>query len=651
MEGNLLGMKGQARKPHLATIAWASLAGLVVGIGLPVLVGSLTGGPSVDTGVIASPAHSFQITEPVQLSVAPNVVVDRGVLSIVDSMGKPATGEAALKLLKKGRAYLLLSGAYIRIGNPANTGGDRGSERVPAGGVEAAPPYVARDDVMARIDPILAAFGTKDIQGLRIASSRVTAILPDSTSLRVSGVDATFDLSRKNALTGTGSVMLKGMKVGFDLRLGPGSNNRDGKPETVAGQLKVKSDLFNATFDGHLDIEPGLEMRGSAHWQGDNLRKTMAWLIGVNASGAGFRKFDVAGDFDWSHQAMAFDKANVKLDDNEATGALAINFNGARPSMTGTLALNKLYLTRYLVGDEEDQKGSFDWASLYAMPFQMSLGQQIDVDVRMSASRVVIGGLETGPAAATIAIKNGRMLADIAQLELAGGFCAGQVGVAFRSVGPDFTFRGKLVNVDLSRIAPSAALGQMIQGSTGISVDLTASGASLSEVARSMTGTLGVRSETGGRIGVDFRGLIELARKAPLSGWSKVPTGSTAFDTITGEFVAQDGVLVAKRLEASSGKTLWSGSGLLNIASGDVDLTIYQGMAPPPPGGPANSPASVPSPTSETPGFEVRGPLESPTIRVLSSEPEPQGAGRRGQRRTEFRFPDLDLDFVTGRKG
>ncbi|MFM1813532.1 MAG: hypothetical protein RLZ98_227 [Pseudomonadota bacterium] len=596
-------MRVNRRKTHLTTVICGLLIWLVAGIGLPFLLGTITDGLSIDnSSVIASPGNSFQITDPVVLSYKPLVVVERGTIVLVDGAGKQATGPGALGVLKSGRGSLLLSGGAVRIA---------GSHREATTEVEGAGD--------SEVDPIVSALAGINFQSLRLVNTAIAMTLSDRAELVAKNADAKLDIGRGGVLTGGGKGLIRGVPVTFDLRSAPQAKLEPDKTNGFTLSFRLKSGIINVEFDGQLRGVAGIEMRGRGRVQSTDLRGTVAWLTGGSSEGTGLKRFEIAGDLDWSQQAVAFDKAAIKLDDNEATGALVLNLAGGRPAITGTLALNTLNLTQYLAGDLGDQRRGFDLSSLYAMPFQMPLGKQIDADVRLSASKVVAADLKFERSAATVALKSGRLLADIAQFELAGGQGSGQLGADFRGFWPSFTFRGKIANVDFAKTS-LAPVAQKLQGETGITANLTGHGGSLTEVVRSISGTVGVKSEKGGRLGLDFKALMSAARQEPLKGWSHAKGGTTAFDTLNAELVAKNGTIFAKQLEAVAGRTMWSGKGSLSFVTGDVDILVEQGVAPvATPSG--TSSAGKPVDGQDLLKLEIKGPMEAPSITSVMTKP------------------------------
>ena len=113
----------------------------------------------------------------------------------------------------------------------------------------------------------------------------------------------------------------------------------------------------------------------------------------------------------------------MTLDGNEASGALVLNLAGDRPLIDGTLAFSALDLTPY-VEAARSQSFLFDRQTASWSAFDLSFPDHsayVDADLRISAPKVALKGYGLGRGAATITVRSGKLLADIAELELYSG--------------------------------------------------------------------------------------------------------------------------------------------------------------------------------------------------------------------------------------
>ncbi len=180
-----------------------------------------------------------------------------------------------------------------------------------------------------------------------------------------------------------------------------------------------------------------------------NVRRIARWFGMPVASADGLNAASVKGQINWARRTIAIEDAKVALDGNEAAGALVLNLAGERPLIDGTLAFNALDLTPY-VEAARSQSFLFDrhTASWSAFDLSFPLIRHFDADLRISAPKVVVKGYGLGRGAATITVRSGELLADIAELELHSGKVSAQVTANANEIVPRYTLRGKLESFD-----------------------------------------------------------------------------------------------------------------------------------------------------------------------------------------------------------
>src|SRR4029450_1012508 len=82
-------------------------------------------------------------------------------------------------------------------------------------------------------------------------------------------------------------------------------------------------------------------------------------------------------------------------------------------------------------------------ASWSAFDLSFPLLRHVDADLRISAPKVAIKGYGLGRGAATITVRSGRLLADIAELELYSGKVGVQVSVNANELVSRYTVGGE----------------------------------------------------------------------------------------------------------------------------------------------------------------------------------------------------------------
>ncbi len=350
-------------------------------------------------------------------------------------------------------------------------------------------------------------------------------------------------------------------------------------------------------------------MQGQAEIGAVNLREVARWLGSPWPAGSTLSNVKIKGELDWQAPALAFSHVVVQIDGNEGAGSLTLAFGEQRPSITGTLAFKSLEITPYLRARAPDQTSLLPWTTGGDGPLSMSMSHYFDADVRLSAGRLLAHGLSFGRCAATLTLKDGRLLADVAELTLDNGHGSGQLTADFNGPRPQFAISGKLEEVDAGR-ASAALLGRAaLDGQSTVVADLAAAGDFPSDLVRSLNGKITFSLQEGGSLGIDVKGLIGATQSKGIEGWGFATRGQTLVDKLEARLLVRDGVVGSELVEAVAGESVISATGTVSLPSNQVDLRLLLESSP------LVSPRTPSLPKRETLTF--RGPWAAPTIETL----------------------------------
>lgn len=406
------------------------------------------------------------------------------------------------------------------------------------------------------------------------------AMLGD-TPEAISEVNADISLRRRGQVAVKGTGLVRGERLALDATAMSGQVERRGTlPTRMPFKMTLKGERIDVGFDGRLSIAPNdLGLSGAAEVGIPSVRQVARWLGAYWPSGPGLRDVTIKGQLNQTRTGVAFDNATVRMDGNEGTGVIALQFGHARPLVSGTLAYKAIGTKPYLSATDGVPPEPFSWASIAAGALTVPLGKHLDADLRISTEKVTLGSVELGQTAATVALKDGRLLADIANLKFDKGEGGGQITADFNGYLPKVTVRGKLERVDLGMLSASVAGVSVLQGQANVVADLAGSGATLHDVVRGMAGKLAVTLVEGGRLGIDLKGLAATAQRGQRAdGWSAV-RGTTAIEQMDLKLVLRDGTVLTELAELRTSDGRWSASGLVGLTSDRIDLRVSQGGA------------------------------------------------------------------------
>lgn len=528
-------------------MAFAAITCLVFIVGLPVAV-NLGLAPDTMTALVvqAGPRDAVLVTSPVRLSSTPDIVLEAG---LVYDAGNSTGQKPANSTITR----MMVDGALITVAaSPGMTSSaDVAEETLPA---------VLAQLAALTFDKLVVRRGT-----LVIASS-------DGRRAIFSDVSAEIASNHKTAYSAKGSALYRGSKLSFDAAW---SLPPDKKPPLrLPVKLAVTSAAIDASIDGRLAVADGLRLQGSADVSIRKIRQLARWFgIGPTTS-VDLRDIRLKSVLDWGAGTLTFSRASVSVDGNEGTGALALSTSTPVPAVDATLAFQNLDLSRY-------SALAPSLASLWPLGFGVPeddvgppLLTSFDADLRMSAAKVTLPYVQTGRAAVTIALKNGRLLADVAELEVEGGSFGGQINADLSGSVPRYGVRGKFDNVDGGRSFSELLHRNPLQGRVNVVLDLNGAGGTAGDVLGSLSGKVSFGLNEGGRLGLDLRALRYAAQRSDVKGWGAAGKGQTALEQLDGRVLVHSGVAAVELLQAKGGGLMINGSGSVDLAGRQLDLSL-----------------------------------------------------------------------------
>ncbi len=513
---------------------WTAAAGIVALVGgLPLAVELATSSHRLAGGAFVSrPEDGVQITSPLRLSGRFPLTIYGGVI-----VGPPADSRNASGLvIERATMKLDLSGAVD-------------------------PDLAGRVDLDTKpaASPSIAGFATDT---LRMTDAEISLLGPNGTRSVLDEVNATVTATRKGSYKLVGSGQLNGTAVAIDASWSEAAV-REGAPR-IPLKVIVRSPVLALTLDGQFKAGPVPEFAGQAEFQAPSIRRFVKWVGLGRGVGEQLTSFSVAGPLEWTPGQLAFAKATVSVSGNQATGALTIKHTNGRLLLDGTLGFQELDLGR-------------SWPRL---PARVSADGQphvltvLDADLRLSAGKVYAPAFEMGRAAISIALSQGRLQADMAELEIEGGIAGGQLSLDLNQLTPEALIKVKVKGVDAGRVLAAPLRRNPLLGRSNVTFEGTVGGSSLGEALSSVAGRGQFELAEPGRLGIDVLALVHAARDMSIVGWAAAGKGATSVEALTGRFRVLNGALTIEAVQARSGNSVLVASGRLDIPARLMDLSI-----------------------------------------------------------------------------
>jgi AsmA-like C-terminal region len=564
-------MAATSPRRRLKLFALVVLAWIGFGLMLP-FAASLTQ-TELDLGASSQAADvgGYVVTAPVVLSHSPRISIERGSLLTADAKGRPLDDD---KSAGRGNA-IIISNGELTIG-PAREGLDAIIE--------------SQSGVFVR--PVLGNLARQNFTTVSLRRAILHITLPDGDveTLR----DVTGDLLKRGK-TGwqfKGSALVYGQRTAIDMTLGvmaPAADRRVGSQASVPLKFTAKSPLLDWQFDGRIGFGPALLLSGTTDVDVTVARQS-SWMkrllpLGLTTAGQA-HNLKAKGDIAWGPGSMALSRATVVLDGSEATGALTLDRRPQRPLLSGTLAFQTLHMTRHLPEMSAAAPGTAGQSagSLTAMAGNLlqSWGPgdldvpfltMLDADLRVSADRVELGAVTLRRTAASVSNTGGKLLADMAAFEFDGGRGSGQISGDFTGSVMRLGLRVRLDNLDAARATAGLFGTSFLDGRGTVTMELSGTGRSLTDVARSAQGRVVTGLPDGGRISVDLKGLAAASEKRAVEGWSAGGRDQMSLDRLDVTFALANGVLKAETGQARIRDDVIKFSGSIDMPSSRINLT------------------------------------------------------------------------------
>lgn len=422
------------------------------------------------------------------------------------------------------------------------------------------------------LEPIAARLASLDMQVLTIRDGLIKLHTSANEYEALSDVDIQITPHRRTSATIAGQATFRGQRLKFNASISkPAAKGAENLWPTLA---TISSAVFEARFDGAVGEEKGLRLTGAVDLSAPRLREVARW-IGMGSPSAGnLEALRLKGTLDWTGGAMAFSNATLTLDGNEGVGAVTLTRTAKRTAVEGTLAFKRLNLTPYVVSTMVERTLLAPIFAATKPPVISSLLDNLDADLRISSDALIIPGIETGQGAVAITLKNGKLLAEVAELAIEDGVFKGQLEVVRAGVGPRYALNGKLDGVEAGRLL-QRSLGRIpLQGRADATMSLVTTGDTVDELLRGLAGKAKVVMRDGSRLGMDLRTAIQSAKRAELRGWQAVGTAVTGLDTLSLAIDVQHGVVHATIADAKSGSNTLFGGGYVDLHGQALEFSL-----------------------------------------------------------------------------
>ncbi|HEY1722711.1 MAG TPA: AsmA family protein [Magnetospirillaceae bacterium] len=353
--------------------------------------------------------------------------------------------------------------------------------------------------------------------------------------------------------------------------------------------LKFSADTIKLAFNGMLSVAGTPKGNGDVDLSVPSIRNLVAWSTGkpLDAPGDGLGPFSLKGKVTVDGAKYGLGGVQLALDQIKGTGDLTVDTGGARPSLKGKLAVDKLDLNHYMAAEKGAGGGST--ASNTAAPAKTNAGgntqqaqgwsdepidasglKAADLNIGLAADAIVYRKLDIGKTAAQITLDNGRLTLDLSDMALYQGDVKGRVQVDATAAALATNANLSINKVQAGPLLQALANNDRVTGQIVVDTQLTSHGKSQKELVSALNGKGSLALQNGVIKGIDLVGLVKDAATSVVGGKG----GETQISTASGTYVITNGILTNKDLKVSAPQLSASGQGTVPLPSRTVDYKL-----------------------------------------------------------------------------
>jgi len=227
-----------------------------------------------------------------------------------------------------------------------------------------------------------------------------------------------------------------------------------------------------------------------------------------------------------------------------------------------------------------------------------------DLDLRLSAARITIASVKLGRTAVATNLRAGQLAVTVGESQAFGGIMKGSVVLATSGTGAGFKSQLQFTDVDLESSLNEMLHFRRLDGRGDMTVDLDATGSTVLDLARTMTGTATIVGRQGALVGLNVEQLLRRLERRPLSGTGDFRNGRTPFEKLTVNLKISLGTITVEDVRMEGSKVRLGLGGSASIPGREFDLRGVAALA---------SAAGDTTPAFELP-FVVQGPWDDPIM-------------------------------------
>lgn len=347
----------------------------------------------------------------------------------------------------------------------------------------------------------------------------------------------------------------------------------------TALEARVSSKHVNLSFKGSHREAANAATKGAVELNVPSMRALAAWLSEpLKGNPATLNKLVIKGDLNMSGKTIAFSNATLEFDDMKGRGDIKV-VQEKRPYIQAKLALDKLNLNPYM-GAKQEQKpaapgggaasGPSSWSD---EPIDVSGLKSLDADLSLDVGAIEVEKIKVGKSALVVALKGGRLDAQMTELQLYMGSGKGRIVVDASGSVPAISNTFELSGLQAEPFMTDAMDMDRVSGTAQTKIETTTRGRSQKEMVGALSGKGEVKFLDGAIKGINLAAMLRNVGTAFLDPKAR-EAQKTDFAEFGGTFTITNGLFSNQDMALKSPLIRVEGRGTSDLPRRTVDYKV-----------------------------------------------------------------------------
>ncbi len=348
-----------------------------------------------------------------------------------------------------------------------------------------------------------------------------------ASDVRIDAINVTVDWPKLGDAAHIGGRLgWNGETAEIDAMVGRPVDLIRGEPSWLA--FRLSASVAALSFEGMLASLPEARLTGRLAATVPSAGKLVALAGFSDPRPAPFDDLSFSCEATISDKSAECSGLRLGFDGNELEGALAIRAVDDRVALSGTLATKLLSLRPFLARLPAAVGRDGQWSRV---PFDIRSSRAPNLDLRVSAARVELGGFALEDVRLALVADPGRLELAVPTAKASGGSISGRAVLGLRDGEVGLGVHADFTTLGLSASTRGSSGPWRIAGSMTGAAELESSGTSMSDLMRNLKGTAQIGLASGEFSGIDLDRAYHRLDKRPLSLVEEVNHGATGFET------------------------------------------------------------------------------------------------------------------------